>query len=108
MSCMTEYKTQSIENLVDELRELRDEDLARRVLETSDVEWCLSELYDYLHEDVVKVVRCKNCVNARPLNRNDRYENSYAEGCVWCIERQVGMLPEEYCSDGECKGEDKQ
>lgn len=105
MSCMAECKQRSIEQLVDELRELRDEELARRVLETSDVEWCLSELYDYLREDVVKVVRCKNCVNARPLNKADRVESAYRDDCVWCIERQTGMMPDEYCSDGESRCE---
>lgn len=104
---MAEYKRQSIEQLVDELMSLNDENLARRVLETPDVQWCLSELYDYLQEDIVQVVRCKNCVNARPLNRADRVESAYRDGCVWCIEHQTGMMLDGYCSDGERKVDDE-
>lgn len=43
----------SLEQLVDELVSLNDENLARRVIETSDVQWCLSELQDILADDVV-------------------------------------------------------
>lgn len=53
--------------------------------------------------DAVEVVRCKDCVNARPLNMEDSEESCYIDGCVWCIERQTGMMPDEYCSDGERK-----
>lgn len=42
----------SLEQLVDELVSLSDENLARRVIETSDVQWCLSELQDILAADV--------------------------------------------------------
>lgn len=40
----------SLEQLVDELVSLNDENLARRVVESSDVQWCLSELQDMLKE----------------------------------------------------------
>lgn len=43
----------SLKQLVDELVSLNDENLARRVIETSDVQWCLSELQDILADDVV-------------------------------------------------------
>lgn len=51
----------SLKQLVDELVSLNDENLARRVVESSDVQWCLSELQDMLEVDAVEVVRCKDC-----------------------------------------------
>nr|DAO19872.1 MAG TPA: hypothetical protein [Caudoviricetes sp.] len=50
-----------LKQLADELVSLNDENLARRVIETSDVQWCLSELQDMLTVDAVEVVRCKDC-----------------------------------------------
>ena len=47
---MSEY---GLKQLVDELVSLNDENLARRVIETSDVQRCLSELQDMLANDVV-------------------------------------------------------
>ena len=49
---MSEY---GLKQLVDELVSLSDENLARRVAESSDVRWCLSELQDILAADVVPV-----------------------------------------------------
>ena len=46
----------SLEQLVDELVSLNDENLARRVVESGDVQWCLSELQDILAADVAPVV----------------------------------------------------
>lgn len=54
---------------------------------------------------LVEVVRCKDCVNARALNMADRLENVHWEGYVWCIERQVGVMQQEYCSSGERRHE---
>lgn len=54
---------------------------------------------------LVEVVRCKDCVNARPLNMADRLENAYWEGYVWCVERRVGVMQQEYCSSGERRHE---
>lgn len=39
-----------LKQLVDELVSLNDENLARRVVDNSDVQWCLSELQDMLKE----------------------------------------------------------
>lgn len=46
----------SLKQLVDELVPLNDENLVRRVIETSDVQWCLDELQDMLADDVAPVV----------------------------------------------------
>lgn len=50
-----------LKDLVDELLSLNYEDLSQRVINSNDVQWCLSELYDMLAADVVEVVRCGEC-----------------------------------------------
>ena len=51
--------------------------------------------------DVVEVVRCKDCVSSRPLNRNDRFESRYSEGCIYCMRTDEGVAYDDYCSYGE-------
>ena len=51
----------TLSDLVNELVSLNDEKLAQRVINNSDVQWCLSELKDILAADMVEVVRCKDC-----------------------------------------------
>ena len=58
-------------DLVKELLTLNDENLAERVIKDSDVQWCLSELYDILQSDVVPVVRCKDCKHARQFDTKE-------------------------------------
>ena len=55
--------------------------------------------------DVVKVVRCKDCVSSRPLNRNDRFEARYSDGCVYCMRTDEGVAYADYCSYGERRKE---
>lgn len=43
---------QTLENLVEELLSLNDENLAKRVIDSNDVQWCLGELYDFLTHDM--------------------------------------------------------
>lgn len=45
-----------LKDLAEELMTLNDEHLAQRVIDDSDVQWCLSELYDILSADVAPVV----------------------------------------------------
>lgn len=45
--------------LVDALVILNDDNLAQRVIDNNDVQWCLSELQDMLAADMEPVVRCK-------------------------------------------------
>lgn len=45
-----------LKDLVDELMTLNDDNLAQRVIDNSDVQWCLSELQDMLAADVAPVV----------------------------------------------------
>lgn len=53
-------------------------------------------------EDVVEVVRCKDCIHHRQLDRKDRYEDSFIEGCLWCmLGRGDGVMPEQFCVDGK-------
>ena len=49
---MAEY----LAELVDEHMSLNDDNLAQRVIDNSDVQWCLSELHDILAADVAPVV----------------------------------------------------
>ena len=52
--------------------------------------------------DFVRVVRCKDCKHSRKLDRTDPYENSFIDGCLWCmIGRGNGVSPEQFCDDGE-------
>lgn len=53
-------------------------------------------------EDSVEVVRCKGCKHSRKLDRTDPYENSFIDGCLWCmIGRGNGVSPEQFCDYGE-------
>lgn len=53
--------------------------------------------------DAVVVTRCKDCRSCRELNRNDRLEDSYAEGVLWCMSHSDGVWPSDFCSYGEPK-----
>lgn len=53
--------------------------------------------------DVVSVVRCKDCVSSRPLNRNDRFEARYCDGCIYCMRTDEGVSKYDYCSYGESR-----
>ena len=53
--------------------------------------------------DAVPVVRCKACRSCRELNRKDRLEDTYAEGCLWCMNWSAGVWPDDFCSYGESK-----
>lgn len=68
--------------------------------------WDAAEVLDTINEaptvDAVEVVRCGECLYSRALDRSDRHEDEYIEGCLWCNLYGIGKLPEEYCSDGEC------
>ncbi len=66
----------SLEQLVDELVSLNNEKLARRVVETSDVQWCLSELQDMLADDVVIERWVKPTVRL-PINPGEPYGRRY-------------------------------
>lgn len=52
--------------------------------------------------DAVQVIRCGECSHSRALDRTDPYEDSYVEGCLWCmLGRGDGVMPDEYCDYGE-------
>lgn len=55
-----------------------------------------------LNEDVAPVVRCGDCKHSRELDRSDRYEDSFIDGCLWCmLGRGDGVLPDQFCDYGE-------
>lgn len=91
-------RDQTLLSLVTELTELNDDNLAQAVLESNDVQWCLSELRDYLYHDMVEVVRCKDCKH---------YDMGvclkiYSDGNVHSVAWQK-RKPEDFCSYGERK-----
>lgn len=54
--------------------------------------------------DVVEVVRCGQCKHSRELDRSDYYENSFVDGCVWCMMgRGDGVAKDQFCDEGERK-----
>ena len=54
--------------------------------------------------DVVEVVRCGQCKHSRELDRSDPYENSFVDGCVWCMMgRGDGVAKDQFCDEGERK-----
>lgn len=41
-------------------------------------------------------------IHHRQLDRKDRYEDSFIEGCLWCmLGRGDGVMPEQFCDDGK-------
>lgn len=55
--------------------------------------------------DAVEVVRCRDCKSSRPLNRENWVEGQFIDKCVWCDAHRDGVLPDDFCSDGERRGE---
>lgn len=57
-----------------------------------------------LGPDVVPVVRCGQCKHSRELDRSDPYENSFVDGCVWCMMgRGDGVAKDQFCDEGQRK-----
>lgn len=80
----------TLSDLVNELVSLNDEKLAQRVINNSDVQWCLSELQDILTADVVEVTRCKDC---RYFDPDDLMAED-ADWGGWC--RYNGCLTDDF------------
>lgn len=59
------------------------------------------EFVDLMPDDMVAVVRCKDCVNSRGLDRRDPFENEFVDGVVWCNEHGDGVFEQDFCSYGE-------
>ena len=89
--------------LVDELVQLDDDNLARAVVDSNDVQWCLSELWDMLNTDFVPVVRCKNCVHYDLGVCLKIYSDGNAHPEAWQPRRL-----EDFCSYGERKDTDNE
>ena len=51
--------------------------------------------------DVEHVIRCKDCHYSRELNREDPKERQFIEGCVWCMNWEYGVFPDDYCSNAK-------
>lgn len=86
-----------LKDLVSELMSLNNENLSKRIINDNDVQWCLSELYDMLAVDLVEVVRCKDC---------SQYAPSQREGCIGgrCRRTYHGVYLDDFCSYGEREG----
>lgn len=61
----------------------------------------IEEVREKFGVEFAEVVRCKDCEHSRPLDRKDTLENSFVEGCVWCMGRSDGVFEDDFCSDGE-------
>lgn len=85
-----------LKDLAEELMTLNDEHLAKRVIDDSDVQWCLSELYDILSTDVAPVVHgrwerdedgdwyCTNCYEVVAICESGKertYRKPYCPNC---------------------------
>ena len=53
---------------------------------------------NYIPADVVKVVRCKDCVSCPDIK-------TLTKGCVWCRKFRAEVYPLDYCSYGERRAE---
>lgn len=90
-------RDQTLLSLVTELTELNDDNLAQAVLESNDVQWCLSELRDYLTHDMVEVVRCKDC---KYYDRCECYHPRHERHL-----QSICQKDDDFCSYGERKEE---
>ena len=74
-----------------------------------DVE-ALDTVIDFIKRNysIREVVQCKDCKDSRELNRKDPYENRFIEGCLWCTNGRGGVLPEQFCDEGERKREENE
>lgn len=93
-------RDQTLVSLVTELTELNDDNLAQAVLESNDVQWCLSELRDYLYHDMVEVVRCKGRKHYDMGVCLKIYSDGNVHSAAWQSRR-----PDDFCSYGERKEE---
>ena len=71
-----------------------------------DDEWCLkvSDIENAPTVDAVEVVRCKDCLHSRELNKYEK--QLYLSECVGCTRHSVSyhdaiMMGDDFCSYGE-------
>ena len=53
--------------------------------------------------DAVPAIRCKDCKYSRELNHEDPKEWQFIEDCVWCMNWEYGVFPDDYCSNAKKK-----
>lgn len=68
-----------------------------------DCEDVVSSIENAPAADVEHVIRCKDCHYSRELNREDPNERQFIEGCVWCMNWEYGVFPDDYCSNAKRK-----
>ena len=66
-----------------------------------DCEDVVSSIENAPAADVEHVIRCKDCHYSRELNREDPKERQFIEGCVWCMNWEYGVFPDDYCSNAK-------
>ena len=106
-----------MDEVIKQLQSLRDSsaDYAKAPKSTDDsifrkdVE-ALDAAIDFIKRNYLirEVVQCKDCKDSRELNRKDPYENRFIEGCLWCTNGRGGVLPEQFCDEGERKREENE
>ena len=69
-----------------------------------DPEALIADIREMKGADVEPVVQCGQCKHSRELDRSDPYENSFVDGCVWCMMgRGDGVHRDQFCDEGESK-----
>ena len=86
--------------LVGELVQLNDDNLARAVVDSNDVQLCLSELWDMLNTDFVPVVRCRGCKHWDDDPDTYGADDGPKGKCMKSFET---MHADDFCSYGERK-----
>lgn len=66
-----------------------------------DCEDVVSSIENAPAADVEHVIRCKDCHYSRELNHEDPKERQFIEGCVWCMNWEYGVFPDDYCSNAK-------
>lgn len=86
---------------------LRDKDdlFAEGIERTLDfaagIEYAMEIIGNIKAVDAVPVIRCKDCKYSRELNHEDPKERQFIEGCVWCMNWEYGVFPDDYCSNAK-------
>lgn len=98
-----------MDEVIKQLQSLRDNsaDYAKDTddpIFRKDVE-ALDAAIDFIKRNYLirEVIQCKDCIESRALNRSDPYENRFIESCLWCTNGRGGVLPEQFCDEGERK-----
>lgn len=103
-----EKTVRKLKQLVDELVILNDDNLAHRVIDTNDVQWCLSEMQDILEHNISE--KCKTCKFADRNKKNDCERRVPVSALLcrnvdYCGDEPLIVYEDDYCSRWEADSE---